>query len=220
MTVWGWPDHPSPRTRKLYNVKDRTMTLNVFGMKPKNAIFNPATPFAVRLNCQAGQLALSENEFIGNSAEVSIIKASRFYGSLGKTQNVEWLQLFYIAAPDCQVLPQDTVCVSYIKTRSLGQFQQMITRLLGQGTNPAEGIFKISFTPHSNELGNYYSVKFEWRERGAKEQAQLKLIADFLQDAPRLIDLNTTRDMVCIDHLSQEEIDALMMDRKQLPEAG
>lgn len=212
-----------PPEQALNITEKRIMNINVFGVKPKDAIFNPNTPFAVRFNCQAGKLALSENDYISDNAEISIIKASRFYGSLGKTRNVEWLQLFYVAAPDCDVLPQNTVCVSYIKTRSLGQFQQVVIRLLGEGTNPAEGIFKVSFVPHSNELGNYFSVRFDWRKRVTRKDVnefnQLEMIAEFLNDSPRLVDVTATREMVCIENLSQEEIDALMMDRAQLPEA-
>ena len=111
--------------------------LSVFGSKPAGSIFNPTAPFAVRLNCQAGQLALSETEFIGNSAEISIVKVARFFGDLGNTKRSEWLQIFYIAAPSCTVLPRDTVCVSYIKTRSLAAFNQGIIRLIGEGVNPA-----------------------------------------------------------------------------------
>lgn len=191
-----------------------TTALNVFGIKPDDAIFNPTTPYSIRLNCQAGQLALSETDFLGNSAEISIIKISRFYGSLGKAQGKEWLQIFYVPIPGCDVLPESTVCVSYIKTRSLDQFNQQITRLIGTGVNPATGVFRVSFVPHSNETGNYYSVRFDWRERkGSKETKQLDQIVYFMEDSPRLADLSATRDMHCLDGLSQEQIDGLIAKR-------
>lgn len=186
--------------------------LNVFGTKPKDSIFNPSTPFAVRLNCQSGQLALSETDFLGKEAEVSIIKIARHFGSLGKTAGAEWLQVFYIGAPENKVLPQNTVCVSYVKTRSLSRFNQLITQLLGDGVNPATGIFKISFEKHggtnaSGEPTSYYSVNFDWRERkGAPEQKQLEMIASFMEGKPQLVDLNSTRAMVGIDGLEPHVI--------------
>jgi len=165
-----------------------------------NAIFLPERPYAVRLNCQAGQFALSEDEFLGKEAEISIISAKHWYGSLGKTKDTEWLQLFFIPAPSCQFLPKNTVCVSYIKTRSLAQFHQLITKLLAEdtGTDPAEGIFQVSFLSHVNSEGQpYKSVRFEWRERKTPEEiAQLEMIAQFLATKPILQDLEGTKEMI------------------------
>lgn len=182
--------------------------LNVFGMAPQDAIFNPVTPFAIRLNCQAGQLALTETDFLGKEAEISIIKIGRYFGSLGKTSGSEWLQVFYVAAPGSNVIPaKDTVCVSYVKTRSLSRFNQLVTQLLGNGQNPATGIFKISFEKHggtnaNGELTSYYSVNFDWRERkGAAEEKQLEKIAAFMADKPQIVDLNSTRGMINIEGL-------------------
>jgi hypothetical protein len=193
--------------------------LSVFGTKPADSIFNPAAPFAVRLNCQSGQLALSESEFIGNSAEISIIKVARFFGDLGNTKRSEWLQIFYIAAPGCTALPKDTVCVSYIKTRSLAAFNQGIIKLIGEGVNPAEGIFTISFVRHSAGDRNYFSVKFDWRNRTeGVEQEQLELIGSFLATQPGLIDLNGTRQMLSVDGLPSMLIAELVDGCKAQPD--
>lgn len=195
------------------------MLSNVFAIKPADSIFNPPAPFAVRLNCQAGQLALSETEFLGNSAEISIVKVARWFGTLGNTRNAEWLQIFYIAAPGCKVLPENTVCVSYIKTRSLSAFQQNITKLIGTGINPAEGVFTIGFTRHSSGDRNYFSVKFDWRERsGEAEQKQLDLIASFLEGQPDLIDLNGTRSLLSVDGLPSLLIQELVDGCKAQPD--
>jgi hypothetical protein len=176
------------------------LSVAIFGKKPMNAIFLPDRPYAVRFNCQAGQLALSEDEFLSKEAEISIIACKKWYGSLGKTKDAEWLQLFFIPAPSCQFLPRNTVCVSYIKTRSLSQFHQLITKLLAEDTNtdPAEGIFKVSFLSHTNAEGQpYKSVKFDWRERKTEEEiAQLEQIAQFLAGKPTLQDLEGTKNMI------------------------
>lgn len=195
------------------------MLSNVFGTKPENSIFNPAAPFAVRFNCQTGQLALSETEFIGNSAEISIIKVARYFGDLGNTKRSEWLQVFYIAAPSCAVLPSHTVCCSYIKTRSLSAFQQGIIKLIGEGVNPAEGIFKISFVRHSSGDRNYFSVKFDWRARqGEAEITQLEMITAFLADEPALLDMNGTREMINVDDLPSVVIQQLVDQARFYPD--
>jgi hypothetical protein len=185
--------------------------LTVFGTKPQDAIFLPPQPFAVRLNCQTGQVSLTEDEFLGTSLEISIIKVARYFGDLGKTKQTEWLQIFFVPAPTCKILPTNTVCVSYIKTRSLSQFAQTITRLMENG-EPAEGIFVLSFLSHTNAQGQpYKSVKFDWRERKtATEKKQLELIAAFMQAKHALADTNGTREMVCIDTLSTVDVQEMM----------
>lgn len=198
-----------------------TFTIDGIGTKPKNAIFLPNQPYQVRFNCQSGQLALSETEFLGNSAEISILKVARFFGTLGKTRNTEWLQLFFIPAPDCKILPTDTVCVSYIKTRSLGQFNQTMVRLLGDGSNPADGIFCINFIAHSNDKGNYFSVSWKWRQRKeGEEQEQLKRIAAFLKGKPQLIDLGSTANLISCESLTALEIEEMRMLARDLPAAN
>jgi hypothetical protein len=178
------------------------MTLTVFGTKPKDSIFNPKNALGIRLNCQVGQVAISEDEYLGTSMEISILGVTELFGSLGKTRDCEWLQIFYIPAPTCSILPSNTVCVSYIKTRSLTQFSQIITRLMEHG-EPAEGIFSISFESHTNAGGNpYKSVKFGWRKRTtAEEKKQLTQIIGFMQTNPTLADSNGTREMYTVnDH--------------------
>jgi len=178
--------------------KSRARKLHIFGAKPEGSIFLPEQPYGVRLNCQAGQIAVSETEFLGTEMEISIIACNRYYGDLGKTRNAEWLQIFFIPAPNNKLLPPDTVCVTYIKTRSLTQFTQLVTKLMAEG-EPAEGIFRVSFMSHMNKDGQpYKSVRFDWRPRyGEEEVRQLEQISDFLQNLPEpLQDLNGTRDMI------------------------
>lgn len=54
-------------------------------------------------------------------------------------------------------------------------------------------------------------MKWDWRERdGEAETAQLEQIASFMQDNPPLADLTGTREMLCIDGLSAEDIATLV----------
>lgn len=196
---------------------------DIFGTKPSDAIFLPSQPYQVRFNCKAGQLAVSEDDFLGKEAEISIIKVARYFGDLGRTKSAEWLQLFYVPAPGCDILPANTVCVSYVKTRSLSQFQQVITRLLSDGQNPAHGIFKIGFKHHVTGERDYYSVAWDWRERGEGDEGdQLQQIAGFMESQPVLADTRIASTMVCIDGMPQDELDWLMSAAHQeaLPAAN
>lgn len=106
--------------------------------------------------------------------------------------------------------PKDAICVTYLKTRSLSQFSQKITELLANG-EPARGIFKAAFQKHSSDLGNYYSVTWDWRDRQTQEeQDQLAQIALFLQSQPVLIDLAATKSLISTDKLTPAEITQLI----------
>jgi hypothetical protein len=176
------------------------MAFSVFGTKPKDCIFNPSQPYAVRLNCQVGQVSIGDDEFLGNAMEMSIIGVKHLFGTLGKAVDVDWLQIFFIPAPGCKKLPSNTVCVCYIKTRSLSAFTQKITQLMESG-EPAEGIFQITFLSHQNAKGDpYKSVKFDWRSRkSAEEKKQLQMIMDFMNQEPELGDISGTRQMISAD---------------------
>ena len=188
---------------------------------PKDSIYLGDQPYAVRNDCQSGQWKIGDSDFRGKEIEISIIKVSRYFGTLGKAQNTFWLQVWFVPAPGCKVLPSATVCVTYIKTRSLSQFTQKITELMESG-EPAFGIFNASFDKHSNEYGTYYSVHWGWRERQTEEErSQLDQIAAFLQSRPALFDLGATKQLICIDGLSNADTAALAESANQnlLPQA-
>ncbi len=186
------------------------MTLKVFGTKPVNSIFLPQMPFAVRNDCQIGQWKIGDEDFRGNSLDISIIKVSQFFGSLGKTKNAQWLQVWFIPAPSEEKLPSSTVCITYIKSRSISQFSQKITELMASG-EPALGIFTASFEKHAGDMGTYYSLRWDWRNRGNDaENTQIEQIATFMQTAPNLFDMNNAANLICIDGMSNEEISTLI----------
>lgn len=180
------------------------ITINVFGRLKSNEVRYFGTPYNIRNNCQVGQWAKNEEEFLGNTLEMAIIHTQEMYGRLGKSTS-RWLQIFFIPAPSETKAPANYVCVTYLKTRSLSDFGQKIIELMMNG-EPALGIFTGSFQRHSNELGNYYSVKFSWRERTPEELPQLKLIAEFLSTTPLLRDPGLPETMFPVN--SDEEIAA------------
>jgi hypothetical protein len=193
--------------------KTNSTAIKVFGklMKEEINFFKP--PYNVRNNCQVGQWAKSEDDFISNSLDIAIIGTQEFYGKLGKSSG-NWLQIWFIAGPDETRLPKNVVCVTYIKTRSIAKFGQTIIELMSNG-EPATGIFTGSFLKHSNDYGNYASVKFDWRERTKDEKAQLVLIANFLATDPILEDTGLPKTMVKVinsDYEAAQEIFKWVME--------
>lgn len=214
--------------------------ISVFGSKSANAIIVPELPIAVRNNCQSGRWVIGEQEY-GSKLAMTIVKFSKFFGSLGQTHDTLWGQIWFVA--EAGDLPQGVVMVTYIKGRSLSNFNCKITEIMARGIEPAEGIFVPEFIKHSgqksDEFGvikpiNYYSLSWQWYERGAKFSnvqdpilkqlnahadkawARLEQITAVLEDEnnqARLIDLEGTRNMVCIDHLSSHEVIRLMTSK-------
>ena len=201
-------------TTKTDKTNSSAIELKVFGKLITEQINYFKPPYNVRNNCQVGQWAKSEDDFIGNSLDIAIINTEEFYGKLGKSTG-NWLQIWFVAAPEETKIPKNIVCVTYIKTRSLAQFGQTIIELMSNG-EPATGIFTGSFQKHSNDYGYYASVKFDWRERTEDEKAQLLLIANFLATAPILEDTGLPKTMVKVHEgnyeIAQEIFNQIMED--------
>ena len=144
-------------------------------------------------------------------------------GNLGKTQGEVWLQIFFVPVPglpSSEKLPQNTVCVTYLKKRSINQFSETLYKVM-ETAEPALGIFTGSLIKHTSDLGDYYSVKFDWRERETDEEIeQLEMIANFLAIEPELIDLDRTNNMTLVEGKSQSEIQEIIESYKQRAEAA
>lgn len=158
--------------------------------------------------------------------DISIIKIGKYFGDLGKTKSAIWLQLFFVAGVgvDPKILPQNTVCVSYIKRKSINNLNNLVAGIMAQKIEPATGIFTISFNREQGDLGVYYSVNFDWRERESKEEKeQLEIIQQFWNaNNDYIVDLDGTRDMQCINGLTAQQINQLMSNpnHKQLTSAN
>lgn len=196
-------------------------TLSVFGAKPEGALIVPEFPFAVRNNCQSGKWTTGDEEY-GSKMAMTILKFSKFFGNLGKTENTLWGQIWFVA--EAGELPQDTVMVTYIKSRSLDDFNRLIVSIQARGVEPAEGIFIPEFIKHTgskpDETGvfkpiNYYSLKWDWAER--TDWSLIEKASAVLADPDnqsRMIDLNNTREMICLDNLPPHEIAAIVQGGK------
>lgn len=192
-------------------------TFSVFGAKDNDTILVPEMPIVARNNCQSGKWIIGDEEY-GSKCSMTILKFSKFFGNLGQTQNTLWGQIWFVA--ESGDLPNGVVMVTYIKSRSLNDFNRLVTSIQAQGIEPATGIFVPEFSKHSgqkpDEQGmlkpiNYYSLKWSWMER--KDWSVVEQAAAVLADnsnLARMIDLEGTRQMACLDHLAPHEIARLI----------
>jgi hypothetical protein len=199
-------------------------TITVFGAKPKEAILVPEIPIVVRNNCQAGEWKIGDKRY-GPKCSMTILKFSKFFGTFGQTVNTLWGQLWFIA--ESGELPQGVVMVTYIKGRSLGDFNRLIASVKTRDVEPAVGIFLPEFVEHSgqktDENGvikpiNYYSLKWQWKER--TDWSSIERAAAVLDDSSnqaRMIDYDSTRQMVCLDNLPPHEVNSLMAANQEIP---
>ena len=207
------------------NKKSKANTFSVFGTRPTDAICLPDVPYSVRLNCKDGGLFVGGNEAQHRKSnpnqkiDISIIKVSKHFGTLGKTENVLWIQLFFVAAPDVDsaILPKNTVCCSYIKKQSIAHLFNKVQEVMEHG-DPGMGIFTLSFNREAGENGTYYTISFDWKERESEEEKQqLELIATFMSAySGQLIDIEGTRDMTCVDGWTAQQLQGLTAQRQKL----
>lgn len=192
-------------------------SFNVFGAKPKEAILVPDFPMAVRNNCQSGCWTIGDTDY-GNKLTMTILKFSKFFGSLGQTQNCLWGQIWFVA--ESGELPQGVVMVTYVKSRGLSDFNRLVASVQARGVEPATGIFIPEFTKHSGSKPddngvvkpiNYYSLRWLWQER--TDWTMIEQAAAVLSDPAnlsRMMDLEGTRYMMCLDNLPPEQVAQLI----------
>jgi hypothetical protein len=198
---------------------------SVFGTRPDNAICLPDVPYSVRLNCKDGGLFVGGSEAQhrktnpNDKIDISIIKVSKYFGTLGKTENVLWLQLFFVpsVSVDSKILPSNTVCCSYIKKQSIAHLFNKVQEAMNYG-DPGMGIFTLGFNREVGENGVYYTVDFDWRDRqSSEEKQQLDLIAAFMSSyGDQLVDIEGTRSMTCVDGWTTQQLQALVSQRQEL----
>ena len=207
--------------------KKSAIEFNVFGTRPDNAIFLPDIPYSIRLNCKDGGIFIGGNEpqhrktNPDQKIDISIIKVSKFFGTLGKTKNVLWIQLFFVPAPDVDpsIIPQNTVCCCYIKKQSIAHLFNKVQSVMDHG-DPGMGIFTLSFNREASENGVYYTINFDWKQRESEEEIkQLDLLAPFISAyQEQLIDIEGTRDMTCVDGWTAKQLQTLTIQRQILAE--
>jgi hypothetical protein len=228
------------KIEKIKTMAKKSNQFSVFGTRPDNAICLPDIPYSVRLNCKDGGLFVGGYEAQHRKTnpdqkiDISIIKVSKFFGTLGKTENVLWLQLFFVAAPgvDSSILPKNTVCCTYIKKQSIAHLfnkvQEVAARFGYEDSHPKAaamehgdpglGIFTLGFNREVGENGVYYTVSFDWKERETEaEKEQLNLIATFMSTyGNQLVDFEGTRDLTRVDGWTAQQLQEHTETRQKL----
>lgn len=198
---------------------------SVFGAVPSEGeIFIPDAPFAIRNNCQIGQFTLGSSEQLGNKLSLRPIKFSLFYGDLGQTSRETWGQLWFVAEPGKSGdIPASILCVTYLKTKSLSEFNYLVAKIQSSRINPATGVFTCTFVKESRSIvgpdgqsmiGNYYSLGWAWQaaEDFKSAYSDSQLLAAIAK-APTFQDFQGTAQMICLDHLSATERSQIMAAR-------
>lgn len=192
-------------------------TISVFGTLPENAIIVPDLPIQAKNNCQSGKWTIGDEEY-GSKVALTVLKFSKFFGDLGQAKKTLWYQIWFVV--DGGELPHNVVMVTYIKGRSLSDFTRLIASVQAKGVEPAEGVFVPDFIKHSGQKPddngvikpiNYYSLKWDWMERSDWEIVeQAAIVLSDPQNLSRMVDLEGTREMTCLDNLPPNEVAALM----------
>lgn len=161
--------------------------LNVFGTKPKGVILCPMIPYNLRNDCQVGQWTTGQG-ILGDKLAMSIIAKYEWYGNLGSTTNADWWQLWFVAERNGTAIPVpfETVMVTYIKTESLGNLNELVTTMMADGSEPAEKVFIPSFVKKSTTLddgktANYWAITWECRDR-TSEDTKLENLAGTVEE--------------------------------------
>lgn len=145
--------------------KTHKIMLQTFGPIPtENEIFIPSEPVGLRNNCQIGAWTIGE-EILGKKLSFVALSYKQYFGTLGKTRNTYWGELFLYPVNSENFPP--CVLRTYLKSVGLKQFNTLIASTLARGKNPAKGYFHPEFKEKSgvNERGepiNYYIIGWDW----------------------------------------------------------
>lgn len=195
---------------------NRMPQVEVFGRRLSGGIYNPPSAFAVRNDCKSGFWKLGQTQRLnGQLMRMSIIRAIPYFGSLGETKDAIWLQVWFIIAPGNEVdIPDNTVCMTYIKRQSLDNLQTTVTQAMSD-QDPGAGIFEARFVERSSQYGTYYVLDWRWVERQTEaEMGQLTKIAAFLETDPTLFDQSTIITLTCIQGFSNDQVNVLIEEAK------
>jgi len=126
--------------------------------------------------------------------------------------------LWFIASPQETKIPRNTVCCTYIKTRSLENLGGKLIELMTQEIDPGAGIFTAEFEKTQGKMGTYYLLKWDYRDAfgsvsdlraGEEEQEQLDMIIDFMNSNPNFLDTGKPKTLICVDEMTPEQINDL-----------
>lgn len=153
----------------------KTNTLDAFGVgdiQNNSGILVPEMTISVRADCQIGSWKLVEDAIPGD-IKMSIIKVGKFYGAFSDAiRPTEFMQLWFVAEEGN--LPKDTVMVTYVKTESLRNLNNLLITLIAKRINPSSGVFIPKFNKKEKMLldetgksskASYYCLTWTWEPR-------------------------------------------------------
>lgn len=165
------------------------------GNKNKDKIVVAGSGLSIRNNCSTGCWTIGGETRIEGDIEICLLYMESFTGALrGKEDVYDWIQLWFVGAPNETKLPKNIVCHTLIKTQSKDNFLSVFTS--NYNNDPEELIWcpkflvKNGVDPNTNQKTTYYSLGWNVRKRTKEEEGQLKLIHNFINEGVALIDDN------------------------------
>ena len=196
-----------------------------FGNVSSGIIIPEFGALQIRNDCQTGQWKVGEKEY-GSKLQMAVVKQTRLYGTLGKTLNTFWLQLFFI--PIAGDLPLNVLCVTYLKKEPMREFQRLVVEVQSKKYNPGKGLFIPTFDKQKmtrpnpqtgvEESVNFYSIKWDWQTLEEEDENLKAIITTFGKRSAReaLIDPEGTAQMVDLTGMTETEINRLIAGRQAL----
>lgn len=194
----------------------RNISLNIFPKVDPNGIWIIDSGLEVRNNCQKGSFTNGEKTSLGTELECTFLQVKNLFGRVSEeSEDTVWKEIYFVPNQTVQWLPKNIVCYTLVKTRSLTNLSNTVSRIISlPDVDPSNGIFKLSFIPHSSPKGDYYSLKFDWRERiNEAEDIQLEKISDFLNHQPKLVN-RLSLELIDLDALSMDEQTHVIQEAK------
>lgn len=133
-----------------------------------NQIIIPQSgPLQLRNDCNSGRWKIGNQE-IGDKLRFIPLGFERFFGDLGVAYATKWMQIFFVPiAGSSEGIPLDMLCVTYLKTESYNNFDNL--QKIESGRNASnknwnKGIWSAHFAKRQKSGGdgvnNYYAIEF------------------------------------------------------------
>lgn len=138
--------------------------------KRTETIVVPELAVSLRNDCQRGQWV--ETSSVGDTLHCSIIDDKDFRGSLGRTTDERWKQLWLIAEKgSSEKITKNTLMVTYIKRESLESFVKLQAEVEAKGILPVEPVYIVTFKEIHKGDRNYFVLDWKTRPRTPEDNS-------------------------------------------------
>jgi hypothetical protein len=172
-------------------------------------------PFALRFNCQVGQLALDQKTYIANAGEFVVLHSDNWRGSLGKTEDAIWTRVIFVPTPQFAAktdgeVPANTICQAFIKSESRDAFgKASVIAMQKHRVGLAQLVCSFKSEGRSSDGKNYFAFGFEFREPSKEESKFMGMVLEFAKGASAAMIASHNAGLICIDGKTPEEIERL-----------